>query len=185
MSFSLLSPLLPPLLARHAISCSPRFAAQIDTILIDDTPDGRQVAENVSIDGSVRSAFSFVQLGREIDYARVASLASELATGPDRQLGLLAELAFLTDTPAPTLVTVTSSLELTPASLESEIVPTLKALESFGSVVSDVSGKPFDRSIKSISQQSPVSISLTGFREAIELALGMGDPLEARKCKKD
>lgn len=144
---------------------------RIDTILIDETAEGRRVAESVSINGQVRPAFSMLELGRAVESARASSLRQELAGFARRRLDLQVELASLVNAGNPTLVTVTSPIELTPATLRSDIVPTLEGLDSLGRAASDAAGMRYLGTISSISQDSPISISLTGLKEALELAL--------------
>lgn len=144
---------------------------RIDTILIDDTEEGRRVAEDVSINGSVRPAFSTLDLGQALESARASSLRQELAGFASRRLDLMSELALTSNTGSPTLLTVTSPLELTAASLRDDIVPTLEGLESLGRAANEASGTPYSGAIASISQDSPISISLSGLKEAVDLAL--------------
>lgn len=155
---------------------------RIDTILIDETEDGRRVAESVST-GSVRPAFSVLDLGQALESARASSLRQELAGFATRRLSLQSELALIADVGSPTLLTVTSPLELTAASLRNDIVPTLEGMESLGRAVSDVSGRPYSGTITSISQDSPISISLSGFKEAVDLALEWVIPWRRRNAE--
>ena len=71
----------------------------------------------------------------------------------------------------PTLLKIAPTVRLTPASLRDDIIPTLEGLESLERVANEASGRPFRGAISSISQHSPISISLQGFKEAVELAL--------------
>jgi hypothetical protein len=50
-------------------------------------------------------------------------------------------------------------------------------------VVSDVSGVPYIGAITSISQDSPISISLSGFKDAVELALEWVIPWRRRNAE--
>jgi Outer membrane efflux protein len=144
---------------------------RVDTILIDETEEGRRIAESVSINGSVRPAFSVAELGQALESARASSLRQELSGFALRRLGLQSELALLANVASPTLLIVTSAVELTAASLRNDIVPTLEGLDLIGRAASEASGVPYRGTITSISQDSPISISLSGFKEAVELAL--------------
>lgn len=83
----------------------------------------------------------------------------------------MSELTLISSTGSPTLLTVTSPLELTAASLRDDIVPTLEGLESLGRAASEASGTSYRGAITSISQDSPIAISLSGLKEAVDLAL--------------
>ena len=144
---------------------------RIDTILIDESDQGRRIAEDVSINGSVRPALSIIDLDKALDSARASSLRQELAGFALRRLDLQSELALLADIGSPTLLSITTPVELTTESLRNDIVPTLEGLESLQRAASEVSGTPYQAIISSISQDSPISISLTGLKEAVELAL--------------
>ena len=157
---------------------------RIDTILIDDTEEGRRVAESVSINGTVQPAFSVLELGHALESARASSLRHELAGFSSRRLEIQSELALLADIGSPTLLTVTSPVELTPATLRIDIVPTLEGLESLERAASEVSGLPYRGTVTSISQDSPISISLQGFKEAVELALEWVIPWRRRNAEK-
>lgn len=150
--------------------------ARIDTILIDETDNGRRIAESVSINGSVRPAFSIIDLGKAIDAAKATSLHNELASFATRRLSLLSELSLIADVGTPTLLTVTSPVALTPAILRNDIIPTLEGLEYIENAACTVLHTPYNATINSISQDSPISISLTGFKEAVELALELVIP---------
>ncbi|HEY6253210.1 MAG TPA: vWA domain-containing protein [Candidatus Angelobacter sp.] len=145
--------------------------ARIDTILIDETPEGRRIAEAVSINGAVTPAYSVLDLGRALDSARASSLRQELTGLAERRLGLESEIATIMYAAPPVLLRATSETELTPASLREEVVPTLEGLEWLERGVRDATGQEYAPRITSISQDSPISISLSGFKEAIELAL--------------
>jgi|SRR5208282_2770445 hypothetical protein len=157
---------------------------RIDTILIDETPEGRRTAEDVSIGGDVRSAASKTQVSREVVSARAGELAHELASLPYLAFNAESELARITGGPSPTLLTVTTPLSLTAASLDREIVPTLQALEALGRARTEGLGLPFRGKINSISQSSPISISLSGLKEAVELALEWVIPWRRENAKR-
>lgn len=158
--------------------------ARIDTILIDETPEGRQIAESVSINGSVRPAFSSMQLGDAVVSARASALQNELASFAPRRLEIETELSQIANIASPTLVTVTSLEELNATSLRNEIVPTLEGLEILEHAYSDASGVPYQGAIRSISQSSPISISFAGLREAVEIALEWVIPWRRENAQK-
>jgi len=158
--------------------------ARIDTILIDETEEGRRIAESVSLNGSVRPAFSLADLDNALDSARASSLQQELSGFAYRRLGLQSELALLANAAGPTLLTVTSSAELTAATLRNDIIPTLQGMELMEQAASEALGQPFRGTISSISQDSPISISLTGFKEAVELALEWVIPWRRQNAEK-
>jgi hypothetical protein len=114
---------------------------------------------------------SIIDLDKALDSARASSLRQELAGFALRRLDLQSELALLADIGSPTLLSITTPVELTTESLRNDIVPTLEGLESLQRAASEVSGTPYQAIISSISQDSPISISLTGLKEAVELAL--------------
>ncbi|ASC69417.1 hypothetical protein XM38_003440 [Halomicronema hongdechloris C2206] len=145
--------------------------ARIDTILIDETDQGRAIAESVSINGSVRNAVSILQLQDSVERARVAGLQQEISGLAQRQLALESELSAIANVSTPTLLTVTSQVSLTPSSLRDQISPFLTGIEEIQEVASTASGASYRGRIRSISQSSPVSISLSGLREAVELFL--------------
>jgi len=145
-------------------------SARIDTILIDETAEGRRIAEETSINGSVRSAFSILDVGNALQDARASSLQQELAGFARRRFDLQTELSVFSNAGVPTLLTVTSPLELNANSIRDEIVPTLEGLESLQRSASMANGRPYNGAIKSISHDSPITVSLTGFKEAADLA---------------
>jgi hypothetical protein len=158
--------------------------ARIDTILIDYTEEGQRIAESVSINGSVRSAFSLIQLGEAVESAQISSLRNELGGFAERRLQLESELSRIANLPAPTLLTVTSPLYLTASSLRNEVAPLVEGLETFERVACDASGTPYRGAITSISRNSPVSISLSGLREAVELLLEWVIPWRRENAKR-
>ena len=171
----------PVAAAEELIAKYPR--SSIDTILIDDTTEGRAVAEHVSINGSVRPGFPS-QLSMQIQDSRVTSLSREISGLAGRAFELQGELSSLTGGAPPSLITVTSGLELGASSLRNEIAPTLGAFEQFQAVVGHLGGASSNGKVTSISQSSPVSISLSGFREAIELALEWVIPWRREHARK-
>lgn len=77
----------------------------------------------------------------------------------------------ISDIGSPTLLTITSQANLTTATLRNDILPTLEGLEILEKASSDALEHPYLGIINSISQDSPISISLTGFKEAVDLVL--------------
>jgi hypothetical protein len=145
--------------------------ARIDTILIDDTDDGRKVAESVSINGTVRPVTSSIQLGSALSGARLDALRSNLTNMALVRLQTQQELAAFEQIPEPTLISVTSGQRLTSETLRSDIVPTLAGIEALGYAANYITRGEYRGSVSSISQDSPISINLTGLKEAVELAL--------------
>ena len=141
--------------------------ARIDTILIDDIEDGRKVAEGISINGTVRPVSSSIQLGQAINSARADALRSNLANMAQLRLQTQQELLI----PNPTLISVTSEQSLNAATLKNDIAPTLAGIEALGYAKSYALGSEYQGVISSISQDSPISINLTGLKESVELAL--------------
>lgn len=62
-------------------------------------------------------------------------------------------------------------------------VPTLEGLEVLERATSEATGQPYRGAITSISQDSPVSISLAGLKEAVELALEWVIPWRRRHAE--
>jgi len=145
--------------------------ARIDTILIDETPEGRLVAEIVSINGWVRTAFSSVRLGAAVTLGRAEGLNREIRGLTERRLQLEAELASVVEGASPTLLTVTTPLRITPSSLRTEIAPMLEALQEIQETADAGTGREYRGQITSISQSSPVQISLSGLHDAVKLVL--------------
>lgn len=145
--------------------------ARIDTILIDDTNEGRMIAEVISINGSFRPVTSSIQLRNAISSARQASLQANLSNMALLRLQTQRELASLDRLPEPTLISVVSGQRLTAETLRDDLVPTLLGLEAIGKASSRVKRREYDGSVSSISQDSPISINLTGLKDAVELAL--------------
>lgn len=79
--------------------------ARIDTILIDETPEGRRVAESISLNGTVRVATSSIQLGNAISEARLESLRGELSNMPMMRYLVQNELSSAPFYAPPTLLT--------------------------------------------------------------------------------
>jgi hypothetical protein len=145
--------------------------ARIDTILIDETDNGRVVADSISINGTVRTVTSSIQLGTAMSGARVDALLSNLATMPLLRFQAQQELAAFEQLPEPTLITIISGERLTAETLRNDIAPTLGGIEALGRASSYVRHREYLGSVSSISQDSPISINLAGLKEATELAL--------------
>jgi hypothetical protein len=150
--------------------------ARIDTILIDDTEAGRLVAEAVSINGWVRPAVSSDLLEKAVPLGKAASLQHEIAGLGRQRLALETELAAAVAAPVPTLLTITSPLRLTTYSLREEIAPLMEAVEALQKTADDAAGVTYRGSVTSLSQSSPVTISLSGLREAVQLVLELVIP---------
>jgi len=160
----------PGAAAREVISAFP--FGRIDTILIDETPAGRTVAEVVSINGTVRTAFSSVRLGSALTLGRAEALNREIHGLTERRLELETELVVLqTGAPTPTLLTVTTPLRITASSLRNEIAPMVEALQEIQETADAASGTEYRGQVTSISQSSPVKISLAGLGDAVKLVL--------------
>jgi hypothetical protein len=145
--------------------------ARTDTILIDETPDGRAVAEAISLNGTVRTATSSVQLGTALSGARIDALRFNLTNMPLLRLHTQQELAAFQQFPTPTLITVISDHRLTSQTLRTDIAPTVGGIEALGHASSYARHTDYLGSVSSISQDSPISINLTGLKDAVELAL--------------
>lgn len=158
--------------------------ARIDTILIDETDEGRAVADSISINGTVRTVTSSIQLGTAMRGARIDSLRSNLTTMPLLRLQAQQELAVFEQLPEPTLITVTSGESLTAETLRNDIAPTLGGIEALGLASSYARDGEYRGSVSSISQDSPISINLTGLKEAIELALSYIIPWRRENAKR-
>jgi hypothetical protein len=157
--------------------------ARIDTILIDETEEGRRIAEAVSIDGDVIPVFSAPQLSLAVESARASSIRHEISGMVGQRFELESELAVIVNEATPLLLTITSPLDLNASSLRREIVPFLDALEGFQSAFSEAWELPYQVMITSISQASPVTISLKGLRDAVELVLDSVVPWRRENAK--
>jgi len=145
--------------------------ARIDTILIDETPEGRAVADAISINGTVRTATSTIQLRQAISGARGASLRSELANMAQMRFLAQRELAQFQESGQPTLIRVTSGEQLNADVLRNDVAPTLSGIELIGQGASRAAHREYQGTVSSISQDSPISINLTGLKETVELVL--------------
>jgi hypothetical protein len=81
------------------------------------------------------------------------------------------ELAAFQQFPTPTLITVISDHRLTSQTLRTDIAPTVGGIEALGHASSYARHTDYLGSVSSISQDSPISINLTGLKDAVELAL--------------
>lgn len=145
--------------------------SRIDTILIDDTPEGRQTAEAVSINGWVRPGESFLQLDQAVESGRAVSMRQGLASMAYQRFDVEYALADATHRPVPALLTMSSpsTFELTPETLRNQLAPALYGLEEIQRVESDLDATPYRGKIGSISQASPVSVSVSGWEKVLEL----------------
>ncbi len=158
--------------------------ARIDTILIDETKEGRDVAEAISINGTVRTATSSVQLRSAITGARVDSLRGELSSMAAQRFYVQRELSTVQLLAPPTLITVNSNYSLTASTLRNDVAPTLAGIEAIGQAVSYISGSEYRGTVSSISQDSPISINLTGLRETVELVLAYVIPWRRQNAER-
>ena len=158
--------------------------ARIDTILIDETPAGRAVAEAVSINGSVRTATSTVQLTQALSGARTASLRTELAHMAQMRFLAQEELARFEQSALPTLIRVTSGEGLTSDTLRNDVAPTLAGIELIGRGASEAAHREYQGMVSSISQDSPISINLTGLKETVDLLLCYVIPWRRRNAER-
>ncbi len=158
--------------------------ARIDTILIDETPEGRAVAEAVSINGAVRTATSTIQLREALSGARTASLRSELANMAKMRFLAQQELARFQEAAPPTLIRVTSGERLTSDTLKNDVAPTLAGIELIGQSASWATRREYQGSVSSISQDSPISINLSGLKETVDLVLSYVIPWRRRNAER-
>jgi len=158
--------------------------ARIDTILIDDTDEGRAVAEAISLNGSFRPVTSTAQLRAALAGARLSSLQASLTNMALFRLQAQRELAGFEQLAEPTLISVTSGQRLTSRTLRDDVVPTLQGLEALGQAASGLHRQEYLGSISSISQDSPISINLTGLKEAVELALKYAIPWRRKNAER-
>jgi von Willebrand factor type A domain len=158
--------------------------ARIDTILIDETPEGRAVAEAVSVNGTVRTATSTVQLRQALTGARAASLRSELASMAQVRFLAQQELARFQQSAQPTLIRVTSGERLTSETLRNDIAPTLAGIEMIGQSASWAAHREYQGTVSSISQDSPISINLSGLKETVDLVLAYVIPWRRQNAEK-
>lgn len=158
--------------------------ARVDTVLIDDTDEGRAVAEAISINGTFTPVTSTAQLRAAISGARISSLQSNLANLALFRLQAQRELASFDEAPAPTLISVTSGQRLTSQTLRDDVVPTLLGIEALGQASSRLTRGEYRGTVSSISQDSPISINLTGLKDAVELALTYVIPWRRRNAER-
>lgn len=158
--------------------------ARIDSVIIDETPDGRSVVEAVSINGTVRNATSSIQLGNAFSGARASGLRGELQNMALARFTAQAELSRLQEAPAPTLIRVTTGEVLNAQSLRDAVVPTLLALENLEAARSIANRREPRATISSISQDSPISINLTGIKETVQLVLEYAIPWRRKHAER-
>lgn len=158
--------------------------ARIDTILIDETDEGRRVAESISINGTVRTATSSISLQNAISDARVESLQSELSKMALVRFQTQQELSGLQLLAPPTLVIVTPDYSLTSATLRNDIAPTIAGIELIGKAKSSASQTEYKGFVSSISQDSPISINLTGLKDAVDLVVNYIFPWRRKNAER-
>jgi Mg-chelatase subunit ChlD len=144
---------------------------RIDTILIDETSEGRKVAEQISINGWVRPAESLIQLEKAVVSGRAASLRQGLSSLAYQRFDMENALADATSSAPPALLIMSSpaDFELTPESLTTKLAPALSGFEGIERVSCDIYETPYLGRISSISQTSPVSISVSGWEKILDL----------------
>lgn len=81
------------------------------------------------------------------------------------------ELSRFQESAPPTLIRVTSGERLTSETLKNDVAPTLAGIELIGRSTSWASQKEYQGSVSSISQDSPISINLSGLKETVDLVL--------------
>jgi len=150
--------------------------ARIDSIIIDETDDGRAVVDAVSMNGTVRNATSTVQLGNAFSGARASGLRGELQNMALARFTAQAELSRLQESPPPTLLRVTTGELLNAETLRDSVVPTLLAFENVEGARNIARGREPRATISSISQDSPIAINLTGIKETVQLILEYAIP---------
>ena len=158
--------------------------ARIDSIIIDESDEGRAVVEAISINGTVRNATSTIQLRSAFAGARVSGLRGELQNMALARFAAQEELARLQEAPAPTLIQVTTGEVLNAETLRDSIAPTLLALENIavaGRIARRRESRP---TVSSISQDSPISINLTGIKETVQLVLEYAIPWRRKHAER-
>jgi len=158
--------------------------ARIDSIIIDETDEGRAVVEAASINGTVRNATSTIQLRSAFSGARVSGLRGELQNMAFARFTAQEELARLQEAPAPTLIRVTTGEVLNAATLRDDIAPTLLALENIDAAGSIARRREPRATVSSISQDSPISINLTGIKETVQLVLEYAIPWRRKHAER-
>jgi hypothetical protein len=81
------------------------------------------------------------------------------------------ELAQFQESGQPTLIRVTSGEQLNAEVLRNDIAPTLAGIDLVGQGVSQATRREYQGTVSSISQDSPISINLTGLKETVDLVL--------------
>lgn len=158
--------------------------ARIDSIIIDETEKGREVVDAISLNGTVKNATSTLQLQTALTDARSSGLRGELQNMALIRFAAQQELSQLHETPPPTLIRVTSGETLNAATLRDSVAPTLLALESLDSAISIAQRREARGSVSSISQDSPISINLTGLKDAVQLVLEVVIPWRRRHAQR-
>jgi hypothetical protein len=143
----------------------------------------KKISES-AVNGTVRPVTSSIQLGAAISGARVDSLRSELSHMALLRFQAQRELSAFQQMPPPTLLTVTSGHALTATTLRNDVAPTIAGIESFGRAASLASLTEYRGSVSSISQDSPISINMTGLKDAVELVLSFVIPWRRENAKR-
>ena len=93
-------------------------------------------------------------------------------------------MARLQESPAPTLLRVTTGEILNAETLRDSVVPTLLAFENIEGARSIARGREPHASISSLSQDSPISINLTGIKETVQLILEYAIPWRRKHAER-
>ena len=94
------------------------------------------------------------------------------------------ELSQFQESGQPTLIRVTSGEQLNAEVLRNDIAPTLAGIELIGQGVSQATRREYQGTVSSISQDSPVSINLTGLKETVDLVLSYVIPWRRRNTER-
>jgi hypothetical protein len=94
------------------------------------------------------------------------------------------ELARFQQSAPPTLIRVTSGERLTSETLRNDIAPTLAGIEMIGQSASWATHREYEGTVSSISQDSPISINLSGLRETVDLVLAYIIPWRRKNAEK-
>jgi hypothetical protein len=106
----------------------------------------------------------------------LGSLTAEIDRLTKRQRQAESELGSRVRGGVPTFLTVASPLRITAASLRNELAPVLDAIQQIQETADAVVGIAHSGRVRSISQGSPIDISLSGLRDAVKLILELVIP---------
>ncbi len=157
--------------------------ARIDTILIDDTEQGRQIAVAFSINGWVRPATSLLQVDEGLRQSRSANLSQVLSRLGDERMAVANELLLLTEQTPLSVMIITSPLDLDARALSEVLGPAIGAIEGLQQVAAAARNRQYRGRVLSISQLSPISIDLAGLPEALNALLAVFVPWRRRYAR--